>query len=88
MPDSVKTRPYDASGRRAAARDRRLAVLTAARELMLRDGYAATTVAAVADAAGVSAQTVFKTFGGKPGVVRALMLRRLEGAGREPAEVR
>lgn len=88
MTAPVKSRSYDASGRRAAAAERRLAVLAAARELMLRDGYAATTVAAIAEAAGVSAETVFKTFGSKPGVVRALVRRGLEGAGREPAEVR
>ena len=32
-------------------------------------GYAATTVAAVAEAAGVSTQTVFGTFGGKAGLL-------------------
>ncbi len=88
MPAPVKTRRYDASGRRALARARRQDILAAARELMLRDGYAATTVAAIAAAAGVSSETVYKAFGGKPGIVRALYRQALEGAGPEPAEVR
>lgn len=88
MPSPVKTRRYDASGRRAAAALRRQDILTAARALMLRDGYAATTVAAIAAAAEVSPETVYKAFGGKTGVVRALIRHALEGAGPEPAQVR
>jgi AcrR family transcriptional regulator len=63
-------------------------VLAAAHRLMLRDGYAATTVGAIAAEAGVSPETVYKAFGGKPGVVRALFRQALEGAGPEPAEER
>jgi AcrR family transcriptional regulator len=71
--ESVKhPRRYDASGRRARAQQRREAVLRAARTLFLDVGYAATTVPAVAGAAGVSAETVYKMFGGKAGLVRAL----------------
>lgn len=55
---------------------------------MLRDGYAATTVATIAKEAGVSAETVYKTFGGKPGIVRAVIRKGLEGAGSEPAQER
>ena len=84
----VKTRRYDASSRRAAARQRRDDILSAARELMLRNGYAATTVGAIARAAGVSTETVYKAFGDKPGVVQALFRRGLEGSGDEPAEER
>ena len=88
MRSSVKSRSYDSSGRRAAAEARRDRVLEAARALMLRDGYAATTVTAMAAAAGVSTETIYKSFGGKPGVVRALFRRALEGAGPVPAETR
>jgi AcrR family transcriptional regulator len=84
----VKTRSYDASGRRAAARQRRKNILDAAFELMLERGYAATTIAHIASAAGVSPETIYKTFGGKTGVVRALFHRALEGAGSVPAEQR
>ncbi|HEX5563126.1 MAG TPA: helix-turn-helix domain-containing protein [Nocardioidaceae bacterium] len=88
MPPPVKPRTYDASRRRAAARERRETILDAAREQMLRDGYAATTVAGIATAAGVSSETIYKAYGGKTGVVRALHQRALEGAGTVPAEQR
>jgi AcrR family transcriptional regulator len=84
----VKTRSYDASGRRAAARQRRQDILDAALELMLERGYAATTIGDIASAAGASPETIYKTFGGKTGVVRALFHRALEGAGTVPAEER
>jgi len=48
-------RAYDASGRQARARARRLAVVLAARDLFQRDGYRPTTIAAIAAHAGVSA---------------------------------
>ena len=57
-------------------------------ELFLADGFAATTVAAVAGRADVSPDTIYKAFGGKPGLVRALCERGLEGAGGTPAEQR
>jgi AcrR family transcriptional regulator len=88
MASRVKGREYDSSGRRAAAAERRDRVLAQASSLMLRDGYAATTVAAIAAASGVSPETVYKSFGGKPGLVRALFDRALEGAGPVPAETR
>ncbi|MGB7818950.1 MAG: TetR/AcrR family transcriptional regulator [Ornithinibacter sp.] len=88
MPAPVKTRRYDATTRRAQAESRREAILAAARDLMLRDGYAATTIGSIATAAAVSAETIYKAFAGKPGLVRALYQQALEGAGREPAEQR
>lgn len=54
----------------------------------LERGYASTTVAAVAAASGVSAETVYKAFGGKPGIVRAIFERSLLGSGPGPAEMR
>lgn len=73
MADAVKPkRRYDASGRQEQARRTRLAVLEAARRLFLAGGYAATTMAAVAADAGVSVETVYKAFGNKPGLVKAL----------------
>lgn len=88
MPGPVKTRRYDATGRRASASRRRQRILDAARELMLRDGYGSTTVGAISAAAGVSPETVYKAFGGKLGIVRALYRQGLEGVGAEPAEER
>ena len=51
-------------------------------------GFAATTVAAIAAEAMVSVETIYKSFGGKPGLVRAIVERGLTGAGPVPAEQR
>ncbi|MEW1828305.1 TetR/AcrR family transcriptional regulator [Streptomyces sp. NPDC088196] len=72
MPDGTPRRSYNSEGRRETARRNRAAVLDACRELLFRDGYHATTIKAVAERAGVSPETVYKSFGGKPGLVKAL----------------
>jgi AcrR family transcriptional regulator len=81
--DSVKPkRRYNSSGRQAQARRSREAILDAAQRQFLQGGYAATTIAAIAAEAVVSVETIYKAFGGKPGLVRAIYQRGL--AGREP----
>jgi AcrR family transcriptional regulator len=65
-------RPYDASRRREQARARRLAVVLAARELFERDGFRPTTIAAIAAHAGVSAESVYKGFGSKAALAKAV----------------
>src|SRR6266496_1375972 len=72
-------RRYNSSGRQAQARRNREAILDAAQRQFLAGGYAATTIAAKA---GVSVETIYKAFGGKPGLVRAIYQRGLTG--REP----
>ena len=73
MSEPVKTRRrYDSSRRQEQARVTRRAVLEAARRLFLDRGYAATTVSAIAAEAGVSVETVYKAFGNKPGLVKAV----------------
>jgi AcrR family transcriptional regulator len=72
MSPAVKPRRYDASGRQEQARRSRRAMLQAARELFLERGYAATTVPAVAATAGVSVQSVYKAFGNKPALLKAV----------------
>ena len=72
MTGETPRRSYNSERRREAADRNRSAVLAACRELLFRDGYHATTVRAVAELAGVSVETVYKTFGGKPGMVKAL----------------
>lgn len=73
MAPPVKPRPYDASSRRARAEDNRRAVLRSAHALFLEHGYARTSVAAVAAAAGVSADLVYKAFGSKRQLVVEVM---------------
>src|SRR3954468_19555897 len=65
-------RSYDSSGRQAQARARRLAVVLAARDLFQRKGFRATTIAAVAERAGVSAESVYKGFGTKAALAKAV----------------
>ena len=76
---AVKRREYDARGRQAAAQLARTAVLDAAWQRFSGDGFAVTTVEVLADDAGVSTATIYKGFGGKAGIVRALVTRALEG---------
>ncbi|MBC3192020.1 TetR/AcrR family transcriptional regulator [Pseudonocardia sp. C8] len=58
-------RPYRSDLRARQARETRRTVVEAATALFLRHGYAATTLDAVADRAGVSRKTVFNAVGGK-----------------------
>jgi AcrR family transcriptional regulator len=78
-------RRYDSSGRQAQARRNRQVILDAAQRHFLEGGYAATTIAAIAAEAGVSVETIYKAFGGKPGLVRAIYDRGLVGQQPVPA---
>src|SRR4051812_3522000 len=88
MASVKKRRQYDASRRLEQARQVRETIIAAARAAFLEQGYAATTIAAIAERARVSVETVYKTFGGKPGLVRAIYERGLAGAGATPAPER
>jgi AcrR family transcriptional regulator len=83
-----RPRAYDARRRQEAAEEARSRVLTQSRELFLTGGYGRTTIAMIARAAGVSKESVYKGFGGKPGLVRAIYEQSLLGAGGPPAEER
>jgi AcrR family transcriptional regulator len=73
MSSPVKPRRrYDSSRRQEQARHNRWAVLQAARQLFLERGFAATTMPAIASAAGVSVQTVYKAFGNKARLAKAV----------------
>ena len=73
MAESVKsTRSYESPLRRQQAAATRSAVVEAAAELFERDGYARTTLAGVADSAGVSLATVYAAFSNKRGLLRAV----------------
>ncbi|MCU1658086.1 MAG: putative TetR-family transcriptional regulator [Pseudonocardiales bacterium] len=68
----VVRRRYDGSRRRAAAGRARLTVIDAYRGLLLRDGYEKTTISDVAERAGLSVETIYKTFGSKKQLLKAL----------------
>src|SRR6188768_4457455 len=71
MPPGVKPprRRYNSPLRADQARQTRSRILDAAYRLFAERGYAATTIAAVADAAGVSSETIYLTLGGKRGLL-------------------
>ena len=64
---------YDSPLRRRQAAETRARVVEAARHLFAARGFAATTIADVAREAGVSQQTIYGSFGGKQGLVLALV---------------
>jgi AcrR family transcriptional regulator len=69
MTDAVK--PVSLHAARVAATEER--IIGAARELFVRDGYAATTLTAVAEAAGVGHRTVYVRFGSKAALLKRVV---------------
>lgn len=82
------TRRYESRLRENQAHRTHKAVLDSAQRQFLDTGYTATTIAAIAAEAGVSVDTIYKSFGGKPGLVRAIYERDLAGRGPVPAYAR
>ena len=78
MAERVK-RPYDSPLRREQADATRRRILDAAQRLFERDGFTATTMAAIAAEARVSLKTVYLAFETKAGVLRALWHVLLRG---------
>ena len=70
-PMSTGRRSYSSARRQEQAGETRRAVVAAASRLFVEKGYAATTVDAIASAAGVSLQTVYNAVGGKPTLLKA-----------------
>jgi AcrR family transcriptional regulator len=64
LSEQVK-RQYDSSRRKEQARLTQRAVLRAAHDLFVEQGYGRTTIADIARAAGVSAETIYATFKNK-----------------------
>jgi AcrR family transcriptional regulator len=79
VPEEVKPRRYDSSRRKLAAAQTRSSILTAARELFISHGYGTTTVAAIAERAGVAQDTVYAAVGTKPAIFRLLIESALSG---------
>jgi AcrR family transcriptional regulator len=87
MPEPVKPkRRYDSSRRRAQAETTRRDILDAAQRLFERQGYATTTMEAIAAEAGVALKTVYVAFDTKGGLLRALWNHLLRG-GRDDVPV-
>lgn len=70
---TAKKRSYNSTRRQQQAAQTRADVLAAATELFAEQGWAATTLAAIADAAGVSVETIYNGFGSKRGLLQEAM---------------
>lgn len=79
MRKPTKRRRYDSSARRAAAEMTRRKILDCARTLFLENGYAATTMPAIARAAEVALDTVYASVGTKAELFRLLVEAALAG---------
>lgn len=75
---SVK-RSYSSAKRAAQARETRRSILESAGELFVGTGYAATTIQAVAERAGVAVQTVYAVYGSKRELLRQLIESAITG---------
>lgn len=85
----VKTRRYRSPTRAAQAARTRRQILRSARELFLAQGYAATTMAQIAEHAGVAVDTVYAAVGTKPALLRLLLETAISGTDEAvPAERR
>lgn len=75
MPDDVKGVRAAESGRRDQARTRfaRTAVVKASRTLFLERGYATATIEAISTLADVPQPTIYRLFGSKLGILKALL---------------
>ena len=79
MARKQRRRAYNSSSRQESARATRQAILTAARKLFLRHGYAATTMPDIAKAADVALDTVYAVVGKKPALFRLLVETAISG---------
>jgi AcrR family transcriptional regulator len=84
MGEPVKPRPYNSRLRADRARANRESVLRAAHQLFLVDGYVRTSVGAIASAAGVSEDLVYKLFGNKRGLVVEVLNYAVTGVDDSP----
>lgn len=85
----IKRRAYDSRTRQAGAEATRRSVLDAAQRLFLKQGYAGTTMPAIAKAAGVALDTVYAAIGNKPTLFRLLVETAISGGDEAvPAEER
>jgi AcrR family transcriptional regulator len=73
MSGPVKRRPYTSPLRAEQAAATRTRILDSARALFVEQGYPATTLTQVAEAAGVAADTVLHIFGSKKGLLKTVL---------------
>lgn len=79
MAAAVKKRNYDMAHRSRLAAETRRRIIEAAARLFLRDGYAATSMNAIATEAGVAVQTVYASLKTKRDVLEAVIQLNVRG---------
>jgi TetR/AcrR family transcriptional regulator of autoinduction and epiphytic fitness len=70
---TITNRTYDSPNRARQARETRRRIVEAAARLFVRDGYAATSIGAIAQEADVAVPTVYAGLRSKAGVLRAVV---------------
>lgn len=81
MKRASRRRSYDLTNRREAADRTVRSIIEAARLAFIEQGYAATTMPAIAKRAGVSLDTVYASIGKKPTLFRLLVESAISGSG-------
>ena len=80
MSEHVKPRRrYNATRRQAQAAQTRQDILDAAHQRFLERGYAGTTLAAIAQAAGVVVETIYRAYGSKAELFKAVVRAAVAG---------
>ena len=79
MAKKVKPRRYDTTNRQLQAAETRRRIFEAAQELFTRDGYVTTTMAAIADHAGVAVQTVYASTKSKRDILKGIIDLAISG---------
>ena len=74
-------RKYESKLRATRAENTRLRIQQATRKLIAASGFEGTTVTAIAEKAGVSAQTIYSVFGSKASIVASMLSHLEEEAG-------
>jgi AcrR family transcriptional regulator len=78
MAATVK-RQYRSARRREQALETKLRIIRAAHDLFVREGYGQTTIAEIARAAGVAAETIYAAYGNKPTLLRQVWYATFRG---------
>ena len=85
MAKTVK-RTYVSAKREEQAKATRTAIIEAATELFVDQGYGATTIQAIADRAGVAVQTVYAVFGNKRRLLDEMIEAAIVGGDADPGD--
>jgi AcrR family transcriptional regulator len=80
MNEDVKPRRrYHSQRRQAQAAQTRHDILTAAQQLFLQRGYTGTTLASIAEAAGVVVETIYRAYGSKAALFKTVLEAAIAG---------